>query len=119
MENTKIYCLNDRSVIEVPYYYNLYDYVSYNYDAIEDNLDVGSKIEGIFMLVKKSISQFMISEEYINYYRINGYKAGIDGYKAEICVTEFKTHYGETIYTKITESPRIAPLMNCEGLSDD
>jgi len=108
MENAKVYCLHERSVTEVPYYYSLYDYVSHGYD---DDIDLCDK-EGVFMMVKEYTPAFIISEDMINKYMIHGKQA-------EICVTDFDTRDGETIYVGITESPKIAPLMDCYGLSDD
>ena len=106
-DTRKLYCLDDRSIIDLSRYYCIHDYTTYNYGnhpdgSWEDNGETNKK--GTFMLVDNNHTEFVVSED-------NYEKYSIDGPQADISVTDFETCNGHIMYTYLTSSKRMISLM--------
>ena len=113
-DTRKLYCLDDRSIIDLSRYRTIHGYTTYNYidhpdGTWEDNGYTSKK--GTFMLVGNEYIEFVVSEDkYENY--------SIDGPQADISVTDFETRDGHIGYTYLTSSKKIAPLIQY-GLDEE
>jgi len=109
MKNNKIYCLDDKSITEVPDHETLYKF-SHN---IVDHMYVENSLKrkGTFLLLGEYANEFVISQTNYCEYIIYGKEASICKYTN--CIDFAITHI------TIIKSAKMSPLMNCDGLSDD
>jgi len=109
MSNCKIYRLNNRSVISVPDNWELYKYVSNQYEPNYEELFEDKT--GTFMLVGERGSEFMISEGGFNFIMM--------GDVADIYNIEYNDHLERLIYSYVMTSRKMSPYMRCHGLCDE
>ena len=103
----KLYCLEDRSIIELPYFYGIHRYTT---DNSKDGEYAETNKWGTFMFINHKYPahvEFAICEGTYNGYLVNGNRA-------DILVTNFKIHEESIDYVNLTSSKRMSTLMKPE-----
>ena len=108
MQVCKIYCLENKSVIDVPYTYSLYGYISHSYTNHPDNDSYEAKNfidkTGTFMAIyPDGNAQFIVSKKQYRKYMIDS--------EGALSITDFETHNGEVDYVDIVKLKYIYPTM--------